>query len=230
MVRHFWKLLPKPAREAILNRLPVIDRSGINKVLSGNLRLPEDFVRHGAIFIHIPKCAGSSIKDALFPGRTHGHMPLWFYEQNFAEFYGRAFKFSFVRNPLDRAYSAYRYLRSDLLEVERDVAAHKLAKKYGSFEAFVRHWLCEETAQRQIHFVPQWQFLSDSLGDIGVDFIGRQEEMAAAFAHVCDKLGVEVELPTVNAATLPALESQFSAATVDRIRRVYARDYELFGY
>lgn len=230
MVRHFWKLLPKPARAKILERFPALDRSGINKILSGNLRLPEDFVRHSCIFIHIPKCAGSSIKDALFPGRTHGHMPLWFYEQNFEEFYARAFKFAFVRDPLDRAYSAYRYLRSDLLEVERDVAAHRLTKKYDGFEAFVRHWLCEETAQRQIHFVPQWQFLCDSLGDIGVDFIGRQEDLAAAFAQVCERLGVTSKLPVVNAGTVPALESQFSAATVDRIRRVYARDYELFGY
>lgn len=230
MVRHFWKLLPKPARENILERFPVLDRSGVNKILSGNLRLPDDFVRHSCIFIHIPKCAGSSIKDALFPGRTHGHMPLWFYEQNFQEFYARAFKFAFVRDPLDRAYSAYRYLRSDLLEVERDVAAHRLAKKYDGFEAFVRHWLCEETAQRQIHFVPQWQFLCDSLGDIGVDFIGRQEDLAGAFAQVCQRLGVKSALPVVNAGTVPALESQFSTATVDRIRRVYARDYELFGY
>lgn len=231
MVKFFWrKLLSKPTREAILTYVPEIDRGSLNRVLSGGRRLPDDYLRHSCIFIHVPKCAGSSVKAALFTDRTQGHTPLRYYEENFREFYGRAFKFGFVRDPLDRAYSAFRYLHADTSAAGRNAAAHRLARKHGDFDTFVRQWLCAENVQRQIHFVPQWQWLCDSLGDIAVDYVGRQEEMDSAFAHVCQRLGVDAKLPQTNVSPKPKERPQFAAATIDRVRLVYERDYELFGY
>lgn len=228
MRRYLWKLIPKPARETILSRFSVIDRSAIDKILSDNVRLPVDFSRHSCIFIHVPKCAGSSVKRALFPERTLGHMPLWFYERNFPDFFDKAYKFCFVRNPLDRAHSAYRYLRSNN-SIERDLPAHQMVMRYDNFDSFVQQWLCEETAQRQMHFAPQWLFLCDSFGQIRMDFIGRQESMSEDFVHVCGKLGVHTWLDQVNASPEPQ-ELKFETRTIDRIRRVYERDYELLGY
>ena len=229
MRRYIWKLVPKQARESILNRLSVVDRSAIDKILSDSARLPVDFERHSCIFIHVPKCAGSSVKRALFPARTHGHMPLWFYERNFPEFFERAFKFCFVRNPLDRAYSAYQYLRSNQ-DIQRDQAARRMVMRYDTFDGFVQQWLCEETARMQMHFAPQWQFLCDSLGQLRIDFIGRQETMAEDFLQVCTKLGVDGKLDQTNVSPRQSQEPTFQARTIDRIRRVYERDYELLGY
>lgn len=229
MRKYVWKLFPKPIRETLLDRFSVIDRGAIDKILSDNVRLPADFERHRCIFIHVPKCAGSSVKKSLFSQRTHGHMPLWFYERHFPDFFETAYKFSFVRNPLDRAFSAYRYLRSNR-SIERDLAAHRLAMRYDSFDRFVQDWLCEENAHRQMHFAPQWRFLCDSLGEVRMDFIGRQESMGEDFRHVCRQLGVESSLDAVNVSAEKALRTDFEERTIERIRRVYARDYELLGY
>lgn len=229
MRKYLWKLFPKSTRETILNRFSVVDRGAIDKVLADNVSLPVDFERHRCIFIHVPKCAGSSVKKSLFPQRTHGHMPLWFYERHFPEFFASAYKFCFVRNPLDRAYSAYRYLRSNK-SIERDLPAHQLAMRYGSFDRFVQHWLCEENAHRQMHFAPQWYFLCDSLGELRMDFVGRQETMADDFREVCARLGVDSGLDAVNVSAERPRTLDFEARTVDRIRRVYERDYELLGY
>ncbi|MCC4117434.1 sulfotransferase family protein [Aromatoleum toluclasticum] len=227
--RYLWKLVPKATRETVLSRRSIVDRSALDKILSDSVFLPEDFQRHSCIFIHVPKCAGSSIKTALFPQRTQGHMPLWFYERSFPEFFERAYKFCFVRNPLDRAYSAYRYLCSSN-RGPRDLAAHHLVTGYDSFDRFVQHWLCEENAHRQIHFAPQWEFLCDSLGQIRMDYIGRQETIVEDFRHVCASLGVDAALEAVNVSETKPQAMTFETRTIDRIRRVYERDYELFGY
>lgn len=229
MRKYFWKLFPKSAREALLGRVSVVDRSPVDKILSDNMKLPRDFARHRCIFIHVPKCAGSSVKKALFPGRTHGHMPLWFYEKAFPEFFESAFKFSFVRNPLDRAYSAYCYLCSND-SVERDLAAHRMVTQFDGFDDFVDSWLCAENAVKQIHFAPQWHFLCDSLGRIRMDFIGRQESMDSDFRQICGTLGMGVGLDVVNASPFVATNREFDSRTVERIRQVYARDYRLLGY
>lgn len=229
MRRYLWKLVPKPARESLLGRFSVVDRGAIDKILADNIELPEDYARHNCLFIHVPKCAGSSVKKAIFPGRTHGHMPLWFYERHFPQFVEGAFKFCFVRNPLERAHSAYRYLRSNK-SIERDLPAHQMVMRYESFDSFVQKWLCEETAQKQMHFAPQWLFLCDSLGQLRMDFIGRQESMAADFDHICSKLGLQASLGQVNVSQEGRGAPQFETQTVDRIMRVYERDYELLGY
>lgn len=229
MRRLFWKIIPKQARESLLGRFSVVDRGAIDKILADNIELPEDYARHNCLFIHVPKCAGSSVKKAIFPGRTHGHMPLWFYERHFPEFFERAFKFCFVRNPLERAYSAYRYMRSNK-SIARDFPGHQMVMRYASFDSFVLQWLCEETAQKQMHFAPQWLFLCDSLGQLRVDFIGRQESMEADFAHICSKLGVTGNLDQINVSPGERAVPTFETRTIDRVMRVYERDYTLLGY
>lgn len=193
----------------------------------GQISLPQGFVEHNCIFIHVPKCAGTSIKHSIFKENTLGHMPLWWYEINFPEFYARAFKFSFVRDPLSRAYSSYNYLR--LKENGKDPKACEMALRYDTFDSFVKNWLCEENALRQIHFTPQWQFLTNEMGHVDMDFIGKQENFANDFDSVCRSLGVQVA---------PAKKNVFSSneslavdtKTVDKIHRIYERDYELFAY
>lgn len=223
-------MIPRHLRETLLERFPVMDRSAIDKILSDNIQLPGPYQQHGCIFIHVPKCAGTSIKRTLFPGHTLGHTPLWYYERNYPEFYGKAFKFSFVRHPVDRAFSAYRYLRANRNCVERNSPAHRMVMRYASFDQFIQNWLCEETALRQIHFVPQWRFITDSLGDMRMDFIGRHETMRQDFETICAKLGVAADLKQMNETPNENVDGGFETRTLDRLYRVYERDFALLGY
>ncbi|WP_419712333.1 sulfotransferase family 2 domain-containing protein [Pseudomonas sp. NFX224] len=230
--RYLWKLLPKSQRCFLLDRLSVVDRQVVSKSLSGNLRYPRRFAQSSCLFIHVPKCAGSSVCVALFDGWTPGHLPLYWYEQQFPEKYANSFKFAFVRDPLERAYSAYAYLRGNALS-PRDHPAQKLVSQYRDFDDFVARWLHPETVQRQLHFAPQTDFLVDSLGHLALDFIGYQEHLERDFHLVCEQLGHQTSLPHVNSSqqrrSLPARDF-CSTRTRRLVRRAYQRDYEMLGY
>jgi hypothetical protein len=70
------------------------------------------------------------------------------------------------------------------------------------------------------------------MGQIAVDFIGRQEHLEADFAMLCEQMGVSAQLNHLNRS--PGSDRQTttmcSGASRKRIREVYARDYELFAY
>ncbi|MGY2338309.1 sulfotransferase family 2 domain-containing protein [Pseudomonas sp. SDO5532_S415] len=230
--RYLWKLLPKTQRHFLLGRLSVVDRQVVNKSMSASSRYPRPFAQRSCLFIHVPKCAGSSICAALFDGWSPGHLPLYWYEQQFPEQFASSFKFAFVRDPLERAYSAYAFLRGNALS-QRDQAAQKLVSHYRDFDDFVARWLHPETIRQQVHFAPQTDFLTDSLGHLALDFIGYQEDLERDFRLVCEQLGHGTPLPHINGSDhrSPGPAREFCSTRTRRlVRRVYQRDYELLGY
>ncbi|ONH54517.1 Sulfotransferase family protein [Pseudomonas cedrina] len=230
--RLFWKLLPKPQRVFLLGRLPVVDRQAVNKSLSGVIALPRAFERHQCVFIHVPKCAGSSVCAALLDGRWPGHLPYYWYQQQFPEHCARSFKFAFVRDPLERAYSAYTYLRSNNMGA-RDLHAQALVCSYRDFDHFVAGWLHSDNLRRQLHFAPQTDFLVDHMGAMAMDFLGRQESLAQDFARLCERLGVTSSLPHLNVSLGRRSEPVINFCTLRTrrlVRRAYQRDYEVLGY
>ncbi|MCU1750752.1 sulfotransferase family protein [Pseudomonas sp. 6D_7.1_Bac1] len=230
--RHLWKLLPKTQRSFLLGRLSVVDRQAVNKSMSGNTLFPAQFQQGSCLFIHVPKCAGSSVCSALFNGWTPGHLPLYWYEQQFPEHYARSFKFAFVRDPLERAYSAYAYLRSNQLP-QRDEPAQLLVNSYRDFDDFVGRWLHPENIRKQLHFAPQTDFLNDSMGRMAMDFVGYQEHLERDFQLLCQHLGMSSSLPHLNISQERRSEPvrDFCSVRTRRlIRRTYQRDYEVLDY
>jgi hypothetical protein len=230
--RYLWKLLPKTQRHFLLGRLSVVDRQVVNRSMSASLHYPRPFAQHACLFIHVPKCAGSSICAALFDGWSPGHLPLYWYEEQFPEQFASSFKFAFVRDPLERAYSAYAFLRGNTLSL-RDQPAQKLVSHYRDFDDFVARWLHPETIKRQVHFAPQTDFLTDSFGHLTLDFIGYQEHLERDFGLVCERLGHGAPLPRINHSDhrSPQPVRDFCSTRTRRlVRRVYQRDYELLGY
>ncbi|TFY85076.1 sulfotransferase [Pseudomonas kairouanensis] len=230
--RLFWKLLPKPQRVFLLGRLSVVDRQAVNKSLSALTMLPSAFERHNCVFIHVPKCAGSSVCSALLDGRWPGHLPYYWYEQQFPRHCARSFKFAFVRDPLERAYSAYAYLRNNTMG-ERDLQAQALVAHYRDFDHFVSGWLHPDNLRRQLHFAPQTDFLVDHMGQMAMDFLGRQESLQQDFQHLCERLGVDTSLPHLNVSLERRSEPVRDFCTLRTrrlVRRAYQRDYEVLGY
>ena len=115
---------------------------------------------HRAIFIHIPKTAGSSVAQALFGGSRH--VPYFEYERINPRKFKRFFKFSFVRNPWDRLVSTFFFLKNGgMNEMDRRFAAENLAG-YDNFAAFVEGWLNEKNIWSWIHFKPQHYYICDA--------------------------------------------------------------------
>ncbi|MDF2396559.1 sulfotransferase family 2 domain-containing protein [Pseudomonas sp. 3MA1] len=230
--RLLWKLLPKNQRAFLLGRLSVVDRQAVNKSLSAVITLPTSFVTHKCVFIHVPKCGGSSLCSAFLDGRWPGHLPYYWYQQQFPEHCARSFKFAFVRDPLERAYSAYAYLRGNNMS-RRDQEAQALVTSYRDFDDFVAQWLHPDNLRRQLHFAPQTDFLVDHLGRMSMDFLGRHEHFERDFRHLCERLAVDTLLPHLNVSLERRNEPvrEFCSLRTRRlVRRAYQRDYEVLGY
>jgi len=183
----------------------------------------------GCIFIHIPKTGGTSVAVALF-GTDSRHVPIAEYIQANPRKARRYFKFTIVRNPYDRLVSSFHFLKQGgLHQWDRRWAEENLTE-YPDFRTFVREWLTVENAASWAHFVPQYQFVTDSRGTVCMDFIGRYESLAADFAQVAARLGKDVSLPWENQGRHEHYATYYDDETRRLVASVYAKDLELFGY
>lgn len=181
------------------------------------------------IFIHIPKAAGTSVALTLF-GKGSRHVPWFEYQKANPWKYKRYFKFTFVRNPWDRLVSCYFFLRKGGMAQQDAAWAEQNLRQFDDFGSFVRGWVNEENIQTWVHFLPQHYFVCDTAGKIMVDFVGRVENMESDFAYVAGRLGCNKELVKVNTGDNCHYSAHYDEETREIVRRVYARDIELFGY
>ena len=156
------------------------------------------FLRY--VFIHIPKCAGSSIHRAL--GVLHAQrsfigpeaqislsMPK---RRRCAKSSGlpgmRCFKFAFIRNPWDLMVSSYHWW---LTYAEIFPALHKdiaRIREMGSFSVFIRSEFGRSMLnEHRGGDLTEW--ISDG-DEIIVDFVGRYETLNEDWSKVCRALKV----------------------------------------
>jgi chondroitin 4-sulfotransferase 11 len=184
---------------------------------------------HRCVFIHIPKTAGTGIARALF-NISSSHVPCTEYERANPRKFLRYFKFAFVRNPWDRLYSAYHFLkRGGLTSADRVWAETHLAG-YHSFEQFVHEWVNEINVNSWVHFRHQVSFITDASGNMAMDYLGRVEHIDADFELVCRKLGISVFLPTLNKVKKDPYSIAYSTEMIQIVGKAYERDIESLNY
>jgi len=201
-----------------------------------------------AVFIWIPKVAGSSIFRALrpfgcrrintlekiageFDSRgcvTFGHIGYASLVDNGAvadSFASEAFCFSFVRNPFDRAVSLWAYLsRFGLFDEDLTFDAFVELVEAGVAPVGLYNTNGLSQANPQIDWFggpnhPQ------------PDFVGRYESLQSDFAIVCDHLGLpELLLPHHNPSERSDYRPYFNRHTRRLVERIYERDFEAFDY
>lgn len=182
------------------------------------------------IFIHIPKCGGTSIEKCLlakegiaFPSDPMplAHLPIevgdkFLLGKNRQHFTSadypnsNYFKFAFIRNPWDRMVSEYEWRRS------------LTNTTVGSFQDFIVNPPSHTFPE---HLWPQMQFI-DSL-----DYLGRFETIQSDFDSVCERLGFErVTLTIQNKTARGPYTEYYSDETRAIIAARYAQDIVNFGY
>jgi len=191
-------------------------------------------LKHEFIFVHIPRTAGTSIEwtlqdetCTLLPNewdesrvpdaplnhltlqqiRDHGFLP--------PERFERFFKFCFVRNPWDRLVSEMFYLREIGMLDGNDAQAFEEMRNLESVGN---------------HLTLQHDFVTlDS--EVGVDFIGRFENLQNDFDRICDIIGIaRRQLPFTNTSTRQPHWNYYDSRTRSWVARRYRRDLEAFGY
>ncbi len=226
-----WRLMPATQRRMLLSLAPQYQQRHIERVLKGRAIYQPCFDRHEALFIHVPKSAGRSVVRGLFDVKSVEHAPAAWYQQLDAQRFDRYFKFTFVRNPWDRAVSAYTYLgKGGSAASAEDGQWADFVNSYDAFDDFILDWLSEENALRNALFTPQVIFLKDIFGRIDMDFVGRFETLQADFDTVARRLGVDAQLPHLNQSRSQDFRTFYTRDSRERVARVYAEDIDAFGY
>ena len=187
--------------------------------------------RRGALFIHVPKAAGTAISQALFGLSAVGHYTAQEAREYDTELYDSLFTFAFVRDPVTRAVSAYNFLRTSGT-AEVPVA---FPKRYShiadqTFDEFVE-WLGTVDVDRSNPVLHrQTKYVCDAGGSMMVDYLGRFESIQEDFAEVSRRLDMDTRLTHRNASASECDGASIDAGTRARLRDIYRSDFELLGY
>ncbi|GHD19813.1 hypothetical protein GCM10007052_28750 [Halioglobus japonicus] len=226
-----WRLMPAKEREMLLAYAPQYQQRHIERILKGRATYQPCFDEHQALFIHVPKSAGRSVVRGMFDIKSVEHAPADWYQLLDPDKYRRYFKFTFVRNPWDRAVSAYTYLQQGGSAASSDDSLwSEFVGNFASFDEFVTQWMTPENVMRNALFTPQIVFLTNRFGQMDMDYVGRFENLHSDFSAIAQKLGVERELPHLNQSRSQPYQTFYSEASRQRVAEVYRQDIEAFGY
>lgn len=203
--------------------------------------------RHcNAVYVNNPKVACSTIKLALQraeagdpayrPARSvhdHAGSPLLTWPElrwrDLDPQLERATLFSFVRCPYRRLASAYanKIVAPQKQGRPREQAGFA-ADDCPSFEAFVRAIAAQDPTRHNPHWRAQW--INLSAGALRYDFIGRLERFEADWAALAARLGLPATPPERAGKRSDRRRASYTPALAALVARLYARDFEIFGY
>ena len=207
------------------------------------------FATFSDLYINSPSCEPKH-KEIYHSKRNKnafildGHVPAIFYKDHYPEKFDKSFKFSFVRNPWDRAVSSFFWILDESYDKLHPHRAKKemfreVRKKYGEsrdFKAFVkagmfRYFIKRNGSRSGPVGRPQWFWVTYNKRDIAVDFLGRFESFQKDFDTICDKIGVDrVKLPHEHKTKHKHYSEYYDAEAREIVGNMYWRDIDLFGY
>lgn len=188
------------------------------------------FDQNHAIFVHITKTAGTSVAMSLF-----GQLPEHHTAVQYRVIFGRRtfnsyFKFAFVRNPWERLYSAYSYLKQGGWCKYDDDWAQKELGHIRDFNEFVTGWLTSERLDSHIHLWPQSRFICNHRHKPIIDYLAYFENISDDFEYIRNHLGINAELQHINTSKRESYKDIYNDEAIHKVHTLYSRDIENFGY
>jgi chondroitin 4-sulfotransferase 11 len=179
----------------------------------------EDFV-----FIHIPKCGGTSIERALGIPLLNHDTALERRAKLGANRWNRRPKFTVVRNPYCRIASLFFYWEK-LPELPRG----EVEQRFLRWLRWTEKRLKEPRPNRHLRSQVWWS--SDESGDTMMDFVCHLEAIEQDVAKIEGALGRTVHVPRIKTNRIGiSYESLFSGEAEEIVWRLYQEDFECFGY
>ena len=186
------------------------------------------------IFLHIPKCAGSSLNQVFL---QYGDDPEFNFSHPTFQQYCDKHKQSIdytkiisIRNPWDRLVSTFYYLKDGGNGYFYDIELKKIFNIYETnFKDWVVHFLKKalELDLRINHFKPISFYISKK----DIDCVIRTESIQEDFNIVCDKIGIpRQELININKSKHKHYSEYYDDETRAIVAELYAKDIEYFGY
>jgi len=192
--------------------------------------------RHRCIFIHIPKCAGSSILKAL--GHTGGrdHVEWRHYQGANPKWFKHYFKFAICRHPLDRLKSGYEYVIKGGNGSNQDLELQRYVKDHcEDFNAFIQTVLDHAFISENILFKQQYLFVFNREGKCQADSILRYEQLDQDWVKMAATKGYPQTLAKTNTSQkatkdLNKLAKTLSVDALNKVEYLYHNDFVYFQY
>lgn len=192
--------------------------------------------KYKAIFIHIPKTAGTSIETVLevdpynpnnlqhFSGNQLQHRTAMELKTNMMlpdQVFNNYFKFTFVRNPFDRLYSEYLFLSEQgVINLPFD--------NFANIDFLTRRDLPGFIVD---HTRPQSDYILDSFGNVLVDYIGKFETLSTNWEVISERLNVSKKLPHMNKTKRDTgYRDMYGKKTREAVEKLYNKDLKIFKY
>ena len=193
--------------------------------------------KYKCIFIHIPRCAGTSVEGWLHGADWWQHDPKTKHllasqaREIYAEYWDDYFKFTIVRNPFTRVLSCLKYdwyfgirardRRLDFLEYHRHFGVRSIV------EFDYRFYTREEVTRPG----QQPAKIYGNILDEPLDYVARFETLQDDMREIRKRLGVASKFSEhyERSPAVPKL-ADIDQATRQYIARLYARDFEAYGY
>ncbi len=182
-----------------------------------------------AIFVHIPKAAGSSISKDIFFGKQVGHFYAADYKFLDNQKYNEYFKFTFVRNPYTRFVSAYNYLSAGGGNTFDKTFYLEHQASFVSINQFIDDFFAKKEIRNWIHFVPQSHFLTVN-GKVEMDFVGRFEKIDDDITTLKNMISISFSGDFTKVNRSVNRNEVLTNKNKEKLYDYYKEDFELFGY
>lgn len=188
--------------------------------------------RKKAIFIHIPKTAGTSILNSL-GGWAGDHCSYREYLQASPTKFENYFKFCFVRNPYERLISTYEYLKQGGNKTSDLILQKRILDKYPTFDSFVRYYLNHDIIYRVNVLKPQYWFIYDEENILQVDYLARFENIDREYEKISTILNLKKKLYVTNStgrSKKNVFKDYYNEDLIAIVNNMYHLDFELLEY
>jgi len=199
--------------------------------------------QHKCIFIHIPKCGGTSLENIIWP-EPRKTSDLWMgfiskYQNKYqtgglqhltgnlirreigSEKFEAFYKFTIVRNPWDKAISQFFYMqhRPDL----RDFIGMKEDDPF-------KRYLQLTAGKLHVQWEKQVRFFLDDNGEMLVNYLGHLECFEKDATTILDHLNIRASIPHVNATQHRHFTEYYDKESQEMVADHYREDIQILGY
>ncbi len=196
-----------------------------------------------AIFVHVPKNAGTSITKALRQTGEYTSPPYESVDHDFEmgwkdgesrrviraigeDLWNECFTFAFVRNPWDRLVSGWQFTRQ---RGKHDLTFAQFVQELPSLDTAQEPDALERAISTHWHAMPQ----SDHLvvdGVVAVDFVGRVETLDEDWKAISARIGCEGAIPRANTSDRGEYREYYTDDLLAIVDERYHLDVTTLGY
>lgn len=203
------------------------------------------------VFLHIPKSAGSSVREMLIDADKDciHYLPIQHIKNdNLNEKLDGFFKFCFIRNPWERMVSMFfyaikekEYLKDLKLKIESSkIEYQKKIFCEWMFENVFRSGICKSdfpfvsnTSEKtyNLNRESQMTWVYDINGNVGVDFIGNVSNIDEDWRKICDSIGLEYsKLKRINTTKHRDYSEYYNEKSFNFVHEYFNDDIRYFDY